>query len=58
MVERDEPAEMDRSGCSVAAGEHTMTVDAVIFDWGGTLTPWHTVDFAECWRACGLGDPG
>src|SRR5207244_297982 len=31
-------------------------VQAVIFDWGGTLTPWHTVDFAECWRACGLGD--
>jgi len=30
------------------------TVDAVIFDWGGTLTPWHTVDFAHCWRACGL----
>jgi putative hydrolase of the HAD superfamily len=24
-------------------------VEAVIFDWGGTLTPWHTVDFeAEC----------
>ena len=20
-------------------------VDAVIFDWGGTLTPWHSVDF-------------
>lgn len=20
-------------------------VEAVIFDWGGTLTPWHTVDF-------------
>ena len=20
---------------------------AVIFDWGGTLTPWHTVDLAE-----------
>ncbi len=20
-------------------------LDAVIFDWGGTLTPWHTVDF-------------
>jgi putative hydrolase of the HAD superfamily len=31
-----------------------MTVEAVIFDWGGTLTPWHTIDFAECWRACGL----
>jgi len=23
---------------------------AVIFDWGGTLTPWHTVDLAEQWR--------
>jgi putative hydrolase of the HAD superfamily len=22
-------------------------VEAVVFDWGGTLTPWHTVDFAE-----------
>jgi putative hydrolase of the HAD superfamily len=22
-------------------------VRAVIFDWGGTLTPWHTVDFEE-----------
>jgi putative hydrolase of the HAD superfamily len=33
-----------------------VTVDAVVFDWGGTLTPWHTVDFAECWRACGFGD--
>jgi putative hydrolase of the HAD superfamily len=31
-------------------------VQAVIFDWGGTLTPWHTIDFAECWRACGLPD--
>ncbi|MGH8773871.1 MAG: HAD family hydrolase [Jiangellaceae bacterium] len=28
-----------------------MTIDAVIFDWGGTLTPWHTVDLAEQWRA-------
>jgi putative hydrolase of the HAD superfamily len=32
-----------------------VAVDAVVFDWGGTLTPWHTVDFAECWQACGLG---
>lgn len=23
---------------------------AVIFDWGGTLTPWHLVDFEEQWR--------
>ena len=28
-----------------------MTVSAVIFDWGGTLTPWHTVDPGELWRA-------
>lgn len=21
-----------------------------MFDWGGTLTPWHTVDLAEQWR--------
>jgi putative hydrolase of the HAD superfamily len=31
-------------------------IQAVIFDWGGTLTPWHTIDLAECWRACGLDD--
>jgi putative hydrolase of the HAD superfamily len=24
-------------------------VDAVIFDWGGTLTPWHTVDVMQAW---------
>jgi HAD superfamily hydrolase (TIGR01549 family) len=27
-----------------------VSIDAVIFDWGGTLTPWHTVDFTEEWR--------
>jgi putative hydrolase of the HAD superfamily len=27
-----------------------MAVDAVIFDWGGTLTPWHTIDYAQMWR--------
>jgi putative hydrolase of the HAD superfamily len=27
-----------------------MTVKAVIFDWGGTLTPWHTVDHVALWR--------
>jgi putative hydrolase of the HAD superfamily len=26
-----------------------MAVRAVIFDWGGTLTPWHTVDHDELW---------
>jgi putative hydrolase of the HAD superfamily len=25
-------------------------VDAVIFDWGGTLTPWHSVDHVELWH--------
>ncbi|HEX6197887.1 MAG TPA: HAD family hydrolase [Jiangellaceae bacterium] len=28
-----------------------MSIDAVIFDWGGTLTPWHDVDLAEKWLA-------
>lgn len=28
-----------------------MTVEAVIFDWGGTLTPWHTIEFGGQWRA-------
>jgi putative hydrolase of the HAD superfamily len=26
-----------------------VTVEAVIFDWGGTLTPWHDVDAARLW---------
>jgi len=28
-----------------------MPVQAVIFDWGGTLTPWHTIDHVELWRS-------
>jgi putative hydrolase of the HAD superfamily len=32
-----------------------VTVRAVIFDWGGTLTPWHTVDHAALWRAVCTG---
>jgi putative hydrolase of the HAD superfamily len=32
-----------------------VTVEAVIFDWGGTLTPWHTVDHETLWReVCAL----
>jgi putative hydrolase of the HAD superfamily len=32
-----------------------MVVRAVIFDWGGTLTPWHTVDHETLWRdVCAL----
>src|SRR6185312_5084096 len=26
-------------------------IDAVVFDWGGTLTPWMTVDPHDAWRA-------
>ena len=29
----------------------TGALDAVIFDWGGTLTPWHTIDLQEQWAA-------
>jgi putative hydrolase of the HAD superfamily len=25
-------------------------LEAVIFDWGGTLTPWHAIDLPEQWR--------
>ena len=25
-------------------------VEAVIFDWGGTLTPWHAIDLGQQWR--------
>jgi putative hydrolase of the HAD superfamily len=27
-----------------------VAVQAVIFDWGGTLTPWHSVDHTALWR--------
>ena len=28
-----------------------MPVRAVLFDWGGTLTPWHDVDLYAQWYA-------
>jgi putative hydrolase of the HAD superfamily len=28
-----------------------VAVDAVIFDWGGTLTPWHTIDHVAQWQS-------
>ena len=28
-----------------------MTIAAVIFDWGGTLTPWHKIDLSSQWYA-------
>jgi putative hydrolase of the HAD superfamily len=36
-----------------------VSIRAVIFDWGGTLTPWHSVDHEELWRAvCAAHFPG
>ena len=29
----------------------TKMIDTVIFDWGGTLTPWNTLDPHDGWRA-------
>jgi len=28
-----------------------VAIQAVIFDWGGTLTPWHTIDQQALWLA-------
>jgi putative hydrolase of the HAD superfamily len=38
--------------------EDIAPVEAVIFDWGGTLTPWHTVDYREEWRSLAAAVPG
>lgn len=27
-----------------------MPIEAVIFDWGGTLTPWHAIDLEQQWQ--------
>jgi putative hydrolase of the HAD superfamily len=35
----------------VTAETQPPRVAAVIFDWGGTLTPWHPIDLTEQWRA-------
>jgi len=43
---RRTPAGSD--GAESAGG---VPVRAVIFDWGGTLTPWHTVDLNSQWDA-------
>jgi len=29
----------------------TAALEAVVFDWGGTLTPWHAIDPREIWLA-------
>jgi len=38
---------MSREPTGAAAARGSLK--AVIFDWGGTLTPWHTVDPSEQW---------
>lgn len=35
---------------TAALGGEPPPLQAVIFDWGGTLTPWHAVDLEEQWR--------
>ena len=35
----------------VSTGSTARRIEAVIFDWGGTLTPWRTIDFEEEARA-------
>jgi putative hydrolase of the HAD superfamily len=36
-----------------------VAISAVIFDWGGTLTPWHSVDQDAVWRqVCAAHFPG
>jgi len=40
------PADLRLSGRFGDRYDHRMTVEAVIFDWGGTLTPWHAIDGA------------
>jgi len=39
---------------AVPGGAGRVSVDAVVFDWGGTLTPWHALDHLDCWQACGF----
>lgn len=43
------PSGRDAQRVDAGAG-HRRSVGAVIFDWGGTITPWHTVDLDEQWR--------
>ncbi len=44
------PARRDPNGVG-SGGRTARPVAAVIFDWGGTLTPWHDVDLVAAWYA-------
>jgi putative hydrolase of the HAD superfamily len=39
------------AGSRPGTGGRGAPVEAVIFDWGGTLTPWHDVDLTAAWYA-------
>ena len=43
--------ETDSGGGSGGADLPGTRIEAVIFDWGGTLTPWHEVDLTAGWYA-------
>ncbi|AKU16455.1 HAD family hydrolase [Luteipulveratus mongoliensis] len=34
----------------MSAPSSARPLEAVIFDWGGTLTPWHAIDLREQWQ--------
>ena len=42
---------MPEVSCGSATTIGDVTISAVIFDWGGTLTPWHDIDHAGLWRS-------
>lgn len=51
------------TGAGGVASEHRAQrdggIDAVLFDWGGTLTPWHDIDLVGQWRVYAAEyDPG
>ena len=36
----------------------SQPVEAVVFDWGGTITPWHQVELAAQWTHYASAHPG
>jgi putative hydrolase of the HAD superfamily len=47
----DVGADRNSRAGSGGSGSPGSQVEAVIFDWGGTLTPWHEVDLTAGWYA-------
>ncbi len=39
-----------RGGRALVTPRRRRPVEAVVFDWGGTLTPWHEIDLPHQWR--------